>query len=318
MLDIKIKSIFNRILNKNNRNQDKNLLIGKFIRNRSTREVNKNAAIELEALLLHTDCIAGLYYPTVDENQDYLVCDESPKGKLPVPPQKFWHWYGLNEESYLKGGKALAQIYRESAKKHGISFQHGQKMLDFGCSGGRVLRWFEEEASKGVECWGCDIDAAAIDWTQKNLMPPFKFFVNSTAPHLPFRDDYFDFIYAGSFFTHIKDMATMWLLELARCINKDGVGIITIVDEGSLEKLRNLSKKQGDNAPRGAQFIAENNITRETLQNQGFITRDSSPWWLGTLYSRDFFIRRASVAFDVLEVRDNMNVYQSGYVLRPK
>lgn len=294
------------------------LLLSKYVRNKAARKVNSNATNELEALLLHTDCIAALYYPTSSDDQNVLVREQPPKGNLPVPPQKFWHWYAQNEESYLNGGKTQARIFREAATKHGVAFQAGQRILDFGCSGGRVLRWFEEEAYSGVECWGCDIDAAAIDWSQKNLMPPFKFFTNSTSPHLPFRDSFFDLIFAGSVFTHIKDMATIWLLELARCIKKDGVGIFTITDENSLETLYNLVKERGASAPDGAKYVVENNITKQTLQDHGFISRDSSPWWLGTLYSRDFFIRRATIAFDILEVKNNMKGYQSGYVLRPK
>lgn len=148
--------------------------------------------------------------------------------------------------------------------KHGIAFNAGQRILDFGYSGGRVLRWFEEEAYKGVECWGCDIDAAAVDWAQKNMMPPFKFFANSTAPHLPFRDGFFDLIFAGSIFTHIKDMATSWLLELARCMKKDGVGIFTIVDEGSLEMLRNNSIKWGT-TPQEWQNISSKTVSPNRL-----------------------------------------------------
>ncbi len=202
--------------------------------------------------------------------------------------------------------------------KHGIALEPGRKVLDFGCSGGRVLRWFDDEAYKGVECWGCDIDAAAIDWAQKNLMPPFKFFTNSTAPHLPFEDNYFDFIYAGSVFTHIKDMATMWLLELSRCIRKDGLAIFTIVDEDSLEILYKQFAEKGDLASKGAKYIVENNITKQTIQERGFMTRDSSPWWLGTLYSREFFIRRANLAFEVQEVCPQFYGYQTGYVLKAK
>ena len=297
---------------------DSTFILSKYVRNRAARKINTNAANELETLLLHTDCIAALYYPTSKDDQKVPVQEQPLKGKLPVPPEKFWHWYAQSEESYLKSGKKQARIFRDAALQHGVPFTSGQRILDFGCSGGRVLRWFEEEAYRGVECWGCDIDAAAIDWAQKNMMPPFNFFTNSTSPHLPFSDNFFDLIFAGSVFTHIKDMASIWLLELARCIKKDGLGIFTIIDEDSLDTLFNLVKEKGDLAPEGAKYIVENNITKQTLKVHGFITRDSSPWWLGTLYSRDFFIRRASMAFDVLEVKTNMKGYQTGYVLRPK
>lgn len=296
----------------------RDFLRSKLVRNRAARDVDKEAVSRLESLVLHTDCIAGLYYPTTDEDQRVPVQERPHRGRLPVPPSKFWHWYGNNEEAYLNGGKGVAETYRRAAGKHGLTLAPGKRILDFGCSGGRVLRWFEEEAYSGVECWGCDIDTAAIGWAQKNLMPPFSFFANSSAPHLPFRDGYFDLIYAGSIFTHIKDMATSWLLELARCLNKDGLAIITIVDEGSLDMLYDQVDKSGENAPRGAKYVVKNNITRQTLQEYGFISRDSSPWWLGTLYSRNFFIRRAGLAFDLLEARDRMNGFQSGYILRPR
>lgn len=293
-------------------------LFSKYIRNSAARGIDSGAVRELEAALLHTDCIAALYYPTSADDQKISVQDQPERGRLPVPPQQFWHWYAQNEQFYLRDGRGLAQIFRESARKHGIAFAPGQRILDFGCSGGRVLRWFEEEAYQGVECWGCDIDAAAINWSQKNLMPPFKFFTNSTAPHLPFKDNSFDLIFAGSVFTHIKDMATIWLLELARCIGKDGVGIFTITDENSLEALYKLARDRGPLAPDGAKYVVENNITPQTLQKQGFLCRDSSPWWLGTLYSRDFFIRRLTLAYDLLEVKNNMKGYQSGYIVRPR
>jgi SAM-dependent methyltransferase len=54
-------------------------------------------------------------------------------------------------------------------------------------------------------------------------------------PHLPFDDKYFDFIYAGSVFTHIDDLATAWLCELRRILNPQGTAYITIHDKKTIE-----------------------------------------------------------------------------------
>ena len=95
-------------------------------------------------------------------------------------------------------------------------------MLDFGCSAGRILRFFDKEAADGVEVWGCDIDATSMEWCQRSLMPPLSSRqIDTTQPHLPFPDRHFDSIYAGSVFSHMNELTTAWLLELA-CLTTQG------------------------------------------------------------------------------------------------
>lgn len=76
-----------------------------------------------------------------------------------------------------------------------------------------MIRWLTKEAKAG-EVWGVDIAGSHILWCQQNLPAPFKFATTTSFPHLPFEDNYFDLIYAGSVFTHIADLAESWLLEL--------------------------------------------------------------------------------------------------------
>jgi SAM-dependent methyltransferase len=70
---------------------------------------------------------------------------------------------------------------------------------------------------------------------QQYLSPPFKFATNTSEPHLPFEDRSFDFIYACSVFTHIADLADLWLLELRRILRPGGRLYITIHDDRSIE-----------------------------------------------------------------------------------
>ena len=282
---------------------------------RSPRDWDQNSVSSLEKELIHTDNLVGLYYPTRQDSEDFEVKTFSDE-TLPVPPERFWHWYATSEKKYLGGGAHHANQFRKAAKLGGYSFRPGTRILDFGCSGGRLTRWFLDDARKGVEVWGCDIDAPAIEWCQKNMMPPFRFFANTTSPHLPFRDQFFDFVYAGSVVNHIKDMGFAWMMEIARCMKPGGIFVPTIIDENSLPLLYDAYGKDKTNIL--PNFIHDNEITAEKIQRKGFINRysTSSPWLIGVIYSQEFFVRRASAVFDIVDIIPNLKGYQTGYVLR--
>jgi len=120
----------------------------------------------------------------------------------------------------------------------GYSFADGHRVLELGCAAGRMIRWLGDVADR-CEIWGTDISAAHVYWCKQHMSPPFNFFITTTAPHLPFGDDYFDVIYAGSVFTHIDDLADAWLLELRRVLKPGGRLYITIHDQDTIRVLSN-------------------------------------------------------------------------------
>jgi SAM-dependent methyltransferase len=97
-----------------------------------------------------------------------------------------------------------------------------------------VLRWLPRD----IDGWGIDLNADRIAWCQSALSPPFRFATCGTYPHLPFRDDTFDLIYAGSVFTHIAELADAWLLELLRITAPGGLLYLTIHDRSSVDFCR--------------------------------------------------------------------------------
>ena len=103
----------------------------------------------------------------------------------------------------------------------------GRRALDFGCGAGRVLRHFAAEAET-AELWGCDLNRAAIEWIEENLVPPFHALANDAEPPLPFPDGHFDLIWAYSVFTHLGESWSRWLCELHRLLSADGVLIATV------------------------------------------------------------------------------------------
>ena len=99
-----------------------------------------------------------------------------------------------------------------------------------------MIRFLGDLAVAG-EVWGADIEERHIYWCQQHLSPPFKFVNTTTLPHLPFEDGYFDFIYAGSVFTHIAELADAWLLELRRILRPGGRLYLSVHDRKCIEVL---------------------------------------------------------------------------------
>jgi SAM-dependent methyltransferase len=110
------------------------------------------------------------------------------------------------------------------------------KILDFGCSSGRVLRHFDAERRQhGWKLSGVDVQARPIEWMRYHLPSHFEVSTCSTMPHLPFADSSVDFIYGISVFTHIKYLWDAWLLELKRILKPNGLLIQTIHAEFAWE-----------------------------------------------------------------------------------
>ena len=157
-----------------------------------------------------------------------------------TPPNELRHWYAINDdERYIQHGKGQAQTYRQCYENILGPFKATDSLLDFGCSSGRVLRHFIDDAKAGVECWGADIDGGAIGWARANLGPHLNWLVNTTHPHFPFEDHYFNLIYGNSIFTHIGETAEAWFLELRRVLKKGGIAALSFNDENSYKYLAN-------------------------------------------------------------------------------
>jgi len=97
----------------------------------------------------------------------------------------------------------------------------GANVLDFGCSSGRVVRVLAA-AYPDAGWYGCDPIPDAIDWAAANL-PGIDFVNSPQEPPLPYRDGYFDAVYAISVWSHFADgAARRWLAEMERLIRPGG------------------------------------------------------------------------------------------------
>jgi ubiquinone/menaquinone biosynthesis C-methylase UbiE len=162
------------------------------------------------------------------------ACAVDDETGLPVPPPEARAGYGPGPEQFLASGKVHVQKMRAIVAAVGFALESSGRILEFGCAGGRMLRWLHDLTAT-CEVWGADIWAGPIHWCKQYLSPPFHFVTNTTTPHLPFEDHYFGFLFAGSVFTHLDEIADAWFYELRRVVRPGGQLYITIHDQHTLE-----------------------------------------------------------------------------------
>lgn len=235
-----------------------------------------------------------------------------------LPPNALRHYYGFrdgryHDHLYLQSGRADTDAIRRILTQDGVALA-GARMLDFGCSSGRLIRHFEAEAAQG-EIWGVDIHAEAIAWAKAHLSPPFHFATTTTAPHLPFEDGGFDVIIAGSVFTHLAEMADAWLLELRRILRPAGRLYLTFSDEGTLAE---IARTRPDHPSNG--HIAD------LAQEVGFDPADPhadwralvtrrGPWATRVVYRRADFAAHLARWFDLRAIVPMAYGWQSAALL---
>jgi ubiquinone/menaquinone biosynthesis C-methylase UbiE len=190
------------------------------------------------ALANEHPALPAKFFPASNKELFYVVPKNPPKASgaaqdLPVPPRNLWGVSFKDDEEYLKSGREHVNNMRKVLADDGFKFQKDQCILEIGCATCRLLRWLKPEAEQS-EVWGVDIDASYINWCQQNLSPPFHFATTTTLPHLPFPDNHFDLVFAGSVFTHISDLADMWFLELKRVLKPNGRLYFTVSDSHTL------------------------------------------------------------------------------------
>jgi 2-polyprenyl-3-methyl-5-hydroxy-6-metoxy-1,4-benzoquinol methylase len=141
---------------------------------------------------------------------------------LPIPPAKLIVLVGgdTSVDAFLDGGQRIAQAMRDTLARNGLKIEEMQAVLDFGCGCGRITRAWQ--ALEHTQTHGTDYNPELIAWCRQHL--PFAHFeTNPLAPPTVFGDDYFDFVYAFSVFTHIPEpLQRAWIAELARTLKPGG------------------------------------------------------------------------------------------------
>ena len=190
------------------------------------------------------------------------------------------------------------------------------RVLDFGCGCGRVLRWLDDLAA-ATELHGVDIDEEAIAWVRESL----PFVQAHVGPHLPpldFPDGHFDLIVNHSVFTHIDEAyQDAWLEELRRVAKPGGLVLLTVSGEHPFEGLESDWRRAGADPRRlRRRFEAEGIVYIEDDDWVGgpfpdfYHSTFHGPWYVFAHWRRWFEVR----AYLVRGALD----FQDLIVLRPR
>ena len=181
-------------------------------------------------------------YGNTDLSDDELM-EFAKRDVAPLPDVQDREGYGVKRDlSYWISGlndylKVMELIERQQLEV--------ERMLDFGCASGRVLRHFAAQTDIG-EIWGSDINARHIRWLCENLPRNVKPIANHSIPQLPIADHYFDLITSFSVFTHIDTFELCWLAELKRILKPGGIAYITVHNEDTWRQLRSDSENKNN------------------------------------------------------------------------
>lgn len=106
------------------------------------------------------------------------------------------------------------------------------KILDVGCGDGNFTKLIAK-ACRAKEVYGIDVSERAIKIAKNNGIKAFK--VDVDEENLPFRDNYFDAVYAGAIIEHLFD-PDHFLDEIYRVLKPGG---LLVLDTPNLASLYN-------------------------------------------------------------------------------
>jgi GT2 family glycosyltransferase/2-polyprenyl-3-methyl-5-hydroxy-6-metoxy-1,4-benzoquinol methylase len=122
---------------------------------------------------------------------------------------------------FLEAGRAHATYLRGLLAEVGAPIDEMDRILDFGCGCGRMLRWWADLSATSVH--GCDYNRELVGWCNDHL----RFAdvrASEASPPSRYEDASFDLVYAFSIFTHLtSDQAERWLTEMHRVVKPGGL-----------------------------------------------------------------------------------------------
>ena len=202
-----------------------------------------------------------LIFEDITSTTETNLPDGLEKNTLPLPHKLLRYLVTGTEdlEWFLKSGKFGQQTVLEILKKNNIVFDQGQKVLDFGCGCGRVLRHFN--GISGIKLYGTDCNSMAIQWCQRYL-DCASFTVNGLNPPLEYADGSFNLIYSFSIFTHLTEpLQLSWMSEFRRILAPGGYLIISVNGDATLNKYpHRLSSSERENYNQGDLVVKKQDL----------------------------------------------------------
>lgn len=141
---------------------------------------------------------------------------------FPAPSPRLTHLVSGHTDVFksLENGKVAADSIRKfMANSCATSLDELDRILDFGCGSGRVIRHF---AKLGNRMAGSDYNQELLDFCQETFRFA-EFRHNELNPPTSWNDNEFSLIYLLSVFTHLDEVLQLeWLREFRRILKPGG------------------------------------------------------------------------------------------------
>ena len=234
---------------------------------------------------------------------------------IPSPPDREGYSPGLDGNYWLSGFGDYLKIC-EVAKRYNITIE---RLLDFGCASGRVIRHFAAQGD-AKEIWGTDVNARHIRWLAEFMPTNVIPVANHCIPTLPIADGSMDLVSAFSVFTHIDTFETAWLAELRRILKPGGIAYLTIHNEDTWDILKGEIDNPKNRLVQS--MIGVDASFAERLQGplpEGRMiirTTHLGPYRAQVFHSNNYIKNVWGRFFEVLEILPKHHVRQTVLVLR--
>lgn len=202
----------------------------------------------------------------------------------PIPPAHLRKRVQGHEllSRFIKVGELVAGNILDTINQN-FELNEQSHILDFGCGCGRIIREFHKSFIHG-KFYGTDIDQEAIVWCRQNISQIGEFVTNEELPPLPFDDEFFDFVYSISVFTHLpEDMQFAWLDELRRVTKLGGYLLLTTHGDepfpGGPERIHKKFRETGFHYSRGAGMQGLPDFYQTTFHTEAYIRRQWSQFF---------------------------------------
>jgi SAM-dependent methyltransferase len=230
---------------------------------------------------------------------------------------------------FLETGKRSFEDFEAALAAVGDSFSKHDRILEFGCGCGRIMRWMEAVAETG-KLIGTDIDARAVEWAATNISFA-RFDVNDGLPPTRYADGEFDLILNHSVFTHLDaNYQDQWLSELQRITAPGGKLVLSIhgdhAFQTSEQQLAPASRERREWRAQlerdGMLFVAEDTYVGSAFPDF-YHTAFHAPWYVFEHWSRWFdvlaFLPRSSLDFqDQVVLRRRQDNQDGGEPVRAR
>lgn len=173
-----------------------------------------------------------------DPPEGYKLCLLVDDLTFAIPDAEIAARIGVGEPlNYTMFGRSIYRGFEEELQKAtGRGFAGAGRIVDWGCGSARVSRHIVPTLHPGQTLTGFDIDAPAVDWSNRHVGPHFR--TCGLNPPLDLSPGTVDVVFAYSVFTHLSEAAFhVWLAEMRRILAPGGVVMFTILGDFAMAAL---------------------------------------------------------------------------------